>query len=337
VSEHRAGAVRAPLRWVIVGTGWACSRIAAALERMPDARLAGVVSRDRERGAAFATTRGCDITSPTLAEAIEQVRPDIVYVGSPNAAHVADVGEALGAGIHVLADKPLALTVAEAEALRDEARRKDARLGLNLQVRKHPALASIVSDVRAGRIGTVVRIDVRLSMGLDPLTGWRADPELAGGGSVHNLGAHALDTLLVVADATPRWVSALQWPPQAALDLTTSALVDFGPGPIGSVTVSQATVGDDVLVELSGTTGRIRWSGWLAPYRRGSVTIETGSGRTSRRAAAPDAYLRLVRDFQASVRAGRDPEPGADAGVTLARLTEAIVTSARTHRTVAIA
>ena len=173
-------------------------------------------------------------------------------------------------------------------------------------------------------------------MGLDPLTGWRADADLAGGGSIHNLGAHALDTLLVVAGATPHQVSAVQRPAGAVLDLATSALLDFRDGPIGTLMVSQSTVGDDVVVDVSGTAGRIRWTGWLAPYRSGSVVTETETGHQRRRAAAPDAYLRLVRDFQAAVRAGIDPDPGANEGVTLARVTEAIVTSARTGRTVPV-
>ena len=189
------------------------------------------------------------------------------------------------------------------------------RLGVNLQVRKHPALAAIVCDVRAWRTGTVVRIDVRLSMGLDPLTGWRADADLAGGGSIHNLGAHALDTLLVVAGATPHQVSAVQRPAGAVLDLATSALLDFRDGPIGTLMVSQSTVGDDVVVDVSGTAGRIRWTGWLAPYRSGSVVAETETATSAAERPRPTPTSASCATSRPPSGPGPTRDPGADEGV----------------------
>jgi predicted dehydrogenase len=324
------------MRWAIVGTGWMSSGIARALERIPDARLVGVAGRDLERATTFAHGFGCEGAYPSLGDCLAAVRPDIVYVGSPNAAHADHVAEAIAAGAHVLADKPLALSAARAVRLRDQARRQGVGLGINLQVRKHPALAYVRRSVDAGRIGTVVRATAHLSMGVDPLVGWRADPEQAGAGSIHNLGAHALDTLMAAVGAVPARVSAVQRPAGAVLDLTTSVLLDFDDGPIGAAMVSQATLGDDVVLELAGTRGRLRWTGFLAPYRSGAVVIETDAGRQVRRAVAPDAYVRLVRDFQAAVRRGRDPEPGADAAVTLASVTDAIIAAALSGTTVAV-
>ena len=75
MTDRPTDAAAAPLRWAIVGTGWAGSRVADALARMPDARLTSVVSRDPGRGAAFAREQGGEASSPSLAACFERARP----------------------------------------------------------------------------------------------------------------------------------------------------------------------------------------------------------------------------------------------------------------------
>ena len=157
-------------------------------------------------------------------------------------------------------------------------------------------------------------------------------------GASTTLAPTPFDTLLVVAGATPHQVSAVQRPAGAVLDLATSAFLDFRDGPNGTLMVSQSTVGDDVV----GSTCRARQaaSAGRAGWRRTAADRSSSRPRRATSAAERPRPMPTCASHPGlpGRREGRtEPDPGANEGVTLARVTEAIVTSARTGRTVAVA
>ena len=112
-----------PIRWGCIGTGNIASAMAQQLSRMPDAKMEVLCSASGKPAASIEAERvkfGYARAS-TLDELVSDPNVDVVYVASANTAHFAHSLAALKGGKHVLCEKPLTMTVAEAEALFEEA------------------------------------------------------------------------------------------------------------------------------------------------------------------------------------------------------------------------
>src|SRR3990172_6573437 len=95
-------AAERPVRWAILGTGFLPSRIAAAIESLPDAELVAVVSRDGARAERFSEEHGGATAFGDLEACLARARPEAVYVGTPNRLHADRVIRAAQSGCHVL-------------------------------------------------------------------------------------------------------------------------------------------------------------------------------------------------------------------------------------------
>ena len=190
--------VARPLGWGIVGFGWVArdygvpgilasgDRFAAAFDGDPKAcraiRCAGV--------RAYAT----------LDALLSDAQVDAVYVATPNHAHRAIVEAVAAAGKPVLCEKPMAATLADAEAMVECILRTGVPYGTAFDQRHHPAHAAMRDALGAGKIGTVTAVRIAYGCWLPPawapLPGhdnWRADPLRAGGGALMDLAPHGLD------------------------------------------------------------------------------------------------------------------------------------------------
>src|SRR6476619_5611629 len=111
------------LRWGILGPGRIAPRLVRALGQTERGELVAVASRDPERGAAFAVSHAIARSYGSYEALLADADVDVVYVSLPNHLHAAWTIRALEAGKHVLCEKPLAISVAEADAVLDTARR----------------------------------------------------------------------------------------------------------------------------------------------------------------------------------------------------------------------
>lgn len=163
----------------------------------------------------FAETPGCDVAdvvSPRDADAVAALcrrdDVDLVSVHSPPFLHATHVREALGAGRHVLCDKPFAMSATEAEALLREAEAAGVVHLLNFEFRQHPARRRLRDLLHGGAVGAVEHVSyVHVSSGSRvPLRrfGWLFDRS-KGGGWIGAWGSHAVDfirwTFGEIADA----------------------------------------------------------------------------------------------------------------------------------------
>ncbi|MCS5723313.1 Gfo/Idh/MocA family oxidoreductase [Herbiconiux sp. CPCC 203407] len=168
------------------------------LPRQPEMTV--VVGRDADRAADAAAKWGWEESSADWREVIARDDIDLVDIVTPGFSHAEIAIAALEAGKHVLCEKPLANTVAEAERMAEAARRAAAS-GVYAMVgftyRRVPAAALARDLIAAGRIGTVRQLSVSylqdwLADENAPFT-WRLDKEQAGSGALGDIGAHAID------------------------------------------------------------------------------------------------------------------------------------------------
>jgi predicted dehydrogenase len=141
-----------PLGWGFVGTGQVSHFLAADLRMCPRARLRAVASRSERRGREFADVEGFETAFGNLRDLLGDADTDIVYIATPPATHADIAIAAVGAGKHVLIEKPMAVDAATATAIAAAARRARRFAMEGMWMRFSPAYTSLLADVH--RIGT---------------------------------------------------------------------------------------------------------------------------------------------------------------------------------------
>ena len=181
------------VRLAVLGCGWVADmhvRAAAAC----GAEVTGVANHRLESAERFAREHGIARVTTDWRALVAEPDVDAVVVCTPNALHAEQSIAALAAGKHVLCEKPMATTVADAEAMLAAASEHDRLLLVLHPWRHHPAVIAVRDAIVAGELGRVVRTHgygVHADWGPG---GWFIDPVLAGGGALVDMGIHAIDT-----------------------------------------------------------------------------------------------------------------------------------------------
>jgi predicted dehydrogenase len=269
------------LRIALLGAGRIAGLVhAPVLARLPEARVVAIAERDplaRDKAGAHhpAALRFAD-----WERALDVVALDAVVICLPPALHAEAAVAAFRRGLHVYVEKPLALTLAEADAViaaRDEAGRIGA-VGFNF--RHHPFYLDAARRVAAGELGRILAVRCLFTSARRPLPGWKADPR-AGGGAIADLAVHHFDILAHLTGQAPDAASLdaedLQGD-EGALALLRLALADGTPV---QMLVGQTTGHSAHVVELLG--------------ERGHLTIDLAETEPAQVATPPGRLARLHR------------------------------------------
>ena len=307
-------------RLALVGYGWIADLHCRAA-RAAGWEVVGVAGHDAQRARAFA--RAHDIADSTSdwqsLSAADGV--DAVVVATPNFLHCEQTMHALGNGKHVLVEKPMAITVAEGEAMVEAATSAGRVLAVGHMWRYRDEVIALRGRIAIGEFGRVVRTHgYGIHAGWGP-RGWFTDRALAGGGALIDMGIHAIDTArFLLGDPQPvRVVGSLG-----------SAYGEYG-------------VDDDgvVLIDWECGVRSVVECGWWQP-RLGGVEADTevlGTGGAAR--IWPDMppvpadyehcsvpmYARQLDDFRQACATGSVPIASAEVGLTALRIVEAAYAS----------
>lgn len=161
---QRAPAGRAgPFRVALIGAGGISEEHVSALARIPSARLVAVCDLAVGRARKLASTHGIPDVCETPAELFERVRPDVVHVLTPPEHHTNVALESVRAGCHTFVEKPLGLSSAACRELRAAAAEHGRRVGVNHNCVSRTSFQSLLSLIRAGRLGRVLHVNVTYS------------------------------------------------------------------------------------------------------------------------------------------------------------------------------
>src|SRR5262245_22902597 len=182
----------APLRALVFGAGYAGQGHAVAL-RLCGVEIAGMASRTAEVGAKIAASLQIPRYSADWRGLLEELRPDIVAVGTPGGTHLEMISAALDANCHILADKPLATTAADAQTLYAKATAKGVKTAYAASYWYQPQALLARELVRSGALGRVVEVEGVSHFHWPPLMpfGWPHRLE-TGGGRLNNNFPHKL-------------------------------------------------------------------------------------------------------------------------------------------------
>ena len=221
--------------------------------------------RDQTALTAMAERWGWEETATDWRAAIDRDDIDAVDISLPNHLHAPAAIAAAQAGKMILCEKPLAMNLAEAEAMRDAARGVPTMVWFNY--RRVPAIAFARQLIDQGRIGTVFHYDAayRQQWGADlsRAATWRMDPALAGSGVADDLLTHLLDTALYLNGPIVEGVALTRtFAPDRKVDDAFVAMVKFENGSIGTFEATRFGIGikNGNAFQIHGANGMLRFN-----------------------------------------------------------------------------
>jgi predicted dehydrogenase len=244
------------LRWGVLGVARiATTKVIPAMQRSERSDVTAIASRDLDRATAAAAALGIPKAYGSYEELLADPGIDAVYNPLPNHLHVPWTIRAAEAGKHVLCEKPIALSAADARRLIDARDRTGMQIQEAFMVRTHPQWVKAQQLVRSGRIGTLRSMLGHFSYFNDDPENIRNIPEFGGGGLM-DIGCYLINTSRFVFEREPLRVSGLIDRDHALnVDRLTSILLDFGTGHLAGTCSTQMVPYQRM--QIFGTMGRI--------------------------------------------------------------------------------
>jgi len=318
----------APIRLGMVGGGTgafigAVHRIAARLDGHYQL-VAGALSSTPEKARASAAELGLaraydDYTAMAKSEARRRDGIEAVAIVTPNHMHAGPAIAFLKRGIHVICDKPLTATMAEAKKLRSVAEKANALFVLTHNYTGYPLVRQARAMVEAGELGRLRLVQVEYVQ--DWLTEaaersgskqaeWRTDPARSGaGGATGDIGTHAYNLACFVSGLAPEALAAelSTFVDGRPLDDNAHVLLRFAGGARGMLWASQVAPGNEngLRLRVYGEKGGLEWAQenpnqlWFTPFgqpkrllTRGGAGVGAAAARVTRTPPGhPEGYL----------------------------------------------
>ncbi|UVK47292.1 Gfo/Idh/MocA family oxidoreductase [Mesorhizobium sp. AR07] len=329
------------IRWGLIGASTIARQFMIdAIRAQGDGKIAAVMSSSPERAKTYAGENNIPLAVSTL-DALLGADIDAVYISTTNELHLEQALAATKAGKHVLCEKPLALTSADARRMVEAARAAGIVLGTNHHLRNAGAHRAMREAIAAGRIGEPIAARVFHSVYLpENLQGWRITRPEAGGGVVLDITVHDADTLRFVLGDDPVEVSAFtQSAGMAGRGLEDGAMCiwRFKSGVIAQSHEGFTTRFADTGFEVHGSEGSLIASNVMTQKPVGSVTLRTAKGGEELSFDREDLYVRSLRQFHAAIRGEGQPSATGEDGIWSLAAAEAALQSASSGKAVKIA
>ena len=243
------------LRWGVLSTARiATEKVIPGLRRSMLGDLVAIASRNDASARAAADALAIPRAHGTYAALLADPDVDAVYVPLPNHLHAEWAIRALQAGKHVLCEKPIALTVADAERMFEAAEASGRLLMEAFMYRHHPTWQALLEVIRSGRLGQVTAVDSWFSYYLDDPANIR-NVLAYGGGALYDVGCYCVNLSRLIFGEEPTDVAAFMVrDPASGVDILTSGSLRF-PGGLASFTCA-TQVETDQRVHVYGTAGR---------------------------------------------------------------------------------
>lgn len=343
--------VKRDLRWGIVGCGVIAPAHAKALAKAKGAKLVAVCDIVPEKAEKLAAEFGQPDVYTDLKEMLQEADLDILSVCTPSGLHGGHIEAAAEAGVHVLSEKPLEITLEKMDSAIQACRKAGVKLGGVFQRRTFPTSKQVKEALDAGELGNLLLGSAYLKYYRDQAYydsgDWRGTWELDGGGALMNQGVHGIDLLLwFMGDVKKVFARAGTLARDIPVEDTAVISLEFENGAFGIIEGTTTVYpGMDTRLEIHGEKGTIvleehRINVWET--LDGGSKIDTKDGAKSPGVSADPSALGplthdvLVQDMIDAVKEDREPLiPGEEARKAV-ELILAIYESARTGKEVVL-
>ncbi|WP_263382979.1 Gfo/Idh/MocA family protein [Granulicella arctica] len=294
-----------PVRFAILGFGLhAVRRLLPAFAKSEQVVLTGMWRRDQAAAAKNCADLGIANCFPTTEALCSSDEVDVVFITSPDAMHLEDTLLALKHGKAVLCEKPLSMHASEAETMLAAADAAGLLLGVAQNFRYNHSLDTMREQILAGRIGEPQSAFAQFNYPADRAPRkWIADPALACGGPIADVGVHCIDSLRYVLGQDVLSLSTLaEAIAGSPVEAHATLQIAMSGGVFATVAVS-ARSPYRTLIEVTGSEGVIRAESALSVDRPVDVVLRrSGEPDQTHTVDNGDGYTRMLDNFAEAYR-----------------------------------
>lgn len=310
-------------------------KVLPAMQKGQYTTIDAIASRELAKAQQIAGELGIARAYGSYEELLADPNIDAIYNPLPNQLHVPWTIKAAEAGKHVLCEKPISLTVAEAETMLAVRERTGVRIGEAFMIRTHPQWIRVAELIKNGAVGTLRSVMGCFSYhNVDP-SNIRNQIE-CGGGALYDIGCYMIQaSRLAFAGEPERVVASVERDPVMQIDRLTSAILEFRTGQAIFMSSTQLIARQHV--EFLGTRGRIEIEiPFNAPKDRptrifvDSTGDLTGSGIRTEEFPVCDQYTLQGDEFSRAVMEGREVPVPLEEAIRNMRVIEAVFRSGET-------
>lgn len=335
-----------PTRCAVIGLGMGGNH-ARTLHAYPDAELVAVADLDQARLELWRETVGADGLFLQYEDLLKHAKPEVVVIALPNFLHLPVTQAALEAGCHVLCEKPMAMTVDEAEQMKAAAKATGKTLGINFSQRFSPNHRAMEAITKDGLLGDIYHGYCSWTRrdGFPRFGGWFGQKKHSGGGPLIDLGVHRIDRALTlmghptvqsVSGATHQKIGV----PRAQARGLDFDVEDFATGFVrftnGASLLFEVSWGghqgpkEQQLMHIQGSEGALESgpNGAFHHYRRGNAFLSAQLDTEAMQAR------KSIEEFVHCVREGEPFAGQPEHGIQVQRILNGLYQSAETGREV---
>jgi 1,5-anhydro-D-fructose reductase (1,5-anhydro-D-mannitol-forming) len=327
-------------KWGLIGASTIAHEWVIGAIRATGGEIVSVMSTSAERGRKYADDHGIGRSVTSLDALVGDPDIDAVYISTTNELHAEQALAAARARKHILCEKPLAMTLADAHAMVKAAREAGVVMGTNHHLRNAASHRAMRDAIAAGKIGTPLAARVFHAVYLPPhLQGWRLDRPDAGGGVILDITVHDADTLRFVLGDDP--VEAIAFSQRGGmgkegLEDAVMGVLRFKSGVIAQFHDGFTTAHAETGFEIHGSEGSLVARNVMTQRPVGTVTLRNADGEQQLPLDQRNLYETALEAFHAAIAGkGMASATGEDGMWSLATGL-AVVEAARTGKTVAI-
>ncbi len=328
-----------PIRYAVVGLGHIAqvAVLPAFAHAARNSRLTALVSDDPTKLRTLARRYGVERTYSYDAYEACLETVDAVYIALPNSMHAEYTVRAARAGVHVLCEKPMAVTVAECQRMIQACRRHGVKLMIAYRLHFEEVNLEAIDLVRRGRIGEPKFFNSSFSLSVRQ--GNIRTKAALGGGTLYDIGVYCINAARYLFRGEPREVLALTVnsgvKKLSEIDETTGALLRFDGDRLAAF-VTSFNAADVASYRIVGTKGSLHVDP-AYEYAEGlAYQLVIDGKKTVKRIGKRDQFAPELLYFSDCIRKDRIPEPSGEEGLQDVRIVQALYRSAGSGKAVAL-
>jgi predicted dehydrogenase len=287
-------------KWGLLSTANINRRVIPAIRESKRGELVAVSSRDKNKATAYAQKWGIPLAYGSYQDMLDSGEIDVVYISLPNHLHSEWSIKAMEAGVHVLCEKPFAITLEQVDAMVAAKYKTGMVLAEAFMYRHHPQTKIAGEIVHSGKLGDITLFRGAFDFAFTNQENVRLVSEW-GGGCLWDVGVYPLSFAQFVMNGSPEWVSGAQLLGKTGVDEVFVGQMGYSGDRFAQISAAFQTP-FHTFVEVIGTDGRLFINMPFVGVNEGVMTFipKNGDPETIR---VPDKnlYLGEIEDMNAAI------------------------------------
>ena len=293
------------LNWGLLSTARINRALIPPLQVSKRNHLLAVASRSQETADAYAKEKKIPRAYGSYEALLADPEIDVIYNPLPNHLHAEWTIKAVEAGKHVLCEKPLALTVAEVDAIRAAAHKHGRVVAEAFMYRHHPQTLKVQELVKSGSIGSLKLIRGSFSFILSREEDIRLLDPAMGGGSIWDVGCYPISYARTVVGENPLEVFGWQVTGKTGIDETFVGQLRFA-GDVHAQFDSSFVIPDHSFMEIVGSEGTLSIPTPFKPGVNERIFLTRDEKTETIKVKGQELYLGEVEDMADAILLGKD-------------------------------